>query len=452
MAVTSPGSHEGHDGCYLCGLNYEFDLPAEIVEAARKESLLIFAGAGISTEVPSVFPDSLYREIAGSLGKDVPQDESFPKVMQEFEKRVGRSELIREIWSRLDYVNSFPFLRGNATKFHVELATMPYIKNIVTTNWDRYFEEECAAVPFVTGEDYALDSLAGRKVYKIHGSIDSISSIVATSADYQACLVRLNEGALGGTLRHLLSTSVTVFVGYSLADDDFRTLYEALMSDMGRMRPRHFAVGPFASEAAVGLGITEIVTDGTYFLHKLKDTLVREDRYLPDEIYGRTAELRRKISLAYKELYCFPCEDNPGLVYAYSYIDGMRDGCDRISARRRSGEYSDAHALQHRLNDYEGLLESALRKERYFDAAYIEGYLNVLTHLLCGESSRWRPSLWFCFTEREIHDLGVLQTRARNLKRRCPAAWRAAVKVVDHLGPGNLPIHSLFLDGLIDAS
>ncbi|GAA0180429.1 hypothetical protein SH2C18_31220 [Clostridium sediminicola] len=38
------------EDCKICSNNHKFDLPIEILEAACKDNLVIFAGAGISTE------------------------------------------------------------------------------------------------------------------------------------------------------------------------------------------------------------------------------------------------------------------------------------------------------------------------------------------------------------------------------------------------------------------
>ena len=33
---------------------------------------------------------------------------------------------------------------------------MSQIENIITTNWDDFFERECGATPYVSPEDFAL--------------------------------------------------------------------------------------------------------------------------------------------------------------------------------------------------------------------------------------------------------------------------------------------------------
>ena len=49
--------------CSICKNNIPFDLPKEIVEVALKGDLVLFCGAGISTENKNVLPYSFYSSI-----------------------------------------------------------------------------------------------------------------------------------------------------------------------------------------------------------------------------------------------------------------------------------------------------------------------------------------------------------------------------------------------------
>ena len=44
--------------CAFCG-NKDFEVPSEIIEAIKKENIVIFAGAGISTEGKNVYKSTL---------------------------------------------------------------------------------------------------------------------------------------------------------------------------------------------------------------------------------------------------------------------------------------------------------------------------------------------------------------------------------------------------------
>src|SRR5439155_7591185 len=116
----------------------------------------------------------------------------------------------------------------SATAFHRALSTSWQVKDIVTTNWDDYFEGECAATPFVTAEDFAFWGLPGRRVLKIHGSVSGLGSIVVTREDYERCFQSLSTGLLGSSLRMMLATKTFLFVGYSVADSDLVNILRLL--------------------------------------------------------------------------------------------------------------------------------------------------------------------------------------------------------------------------------
>ena len=136
--------------CELCKNNIPFIMPTEIIEAVKKQELVIFCGAGISTESKTVLPTSFYIDILTFINEtynlDLNTDVEFSSLMSKFCEIVpnGRRELIRKIKSRFDMVNSFPQLYNRATKFHKEVACVPQLNTIITTNWDDYFETECA--------------------------------------------------------------------------------------------------------------------------------------------------------------------------------------------------------------------------------------------------------------------------------------------------------------------
>lgn len=227
--------------CDICRHRHPFEMPDEIMTAARTGNLVVFAGAGVSTESSLVFPFSLYDQVAQEM--DLPESSSlaFSSLMSAYCSRPnGRRKLLTLIKSRLDNIESFPQLLRAATSFHCELATVPHLTTIVTTNWDDYFERFCGATPVVTEKDFVFWDLPGRKVFKIHGSVSNYGSIVATDQDYAACYRRLRSKLVGANLKMMLATKTVLFVGYSLRDQDFNRVYALLQHDMGELLPQAF--------------------------------------------------------------------------------------------------------------------------------------------------------------------------------------------------------------------
>lgn len=160
-----PGSlsHEmGEESCSClhCKGNRAFEMPDQLAHACKSGDLVIFAGAGISTENPVVMSSTLYSSAREEVLSNRPNcfpsaDPSFPSVMTAYEKQFGRHVLLQRIKKHLDFVDSFPRLSILASEFHRELSSIYTISDIVTTNWDNYFERYTKAQPFVLDDDWA---------------------------------------------------------------------------------------------------------------------------------------------------------------------------------------------------------------------------------------------------------------------------------------------------------
>ena len=50
--------------CAICRNNKDFIFPKQLLEEVKKRNVVIFAGAGISTESRTVFPSTFYENIA----------------------------------------------------------------------------------------------------------------------------------------------------------------------------------------------------------------------------------------------------------------------------------------------------------------------------------------------------------------------------------------------------
>lgn len=173
--------------CVQCKLNRPFKIPQDMYDALKEGKLVVFAGAGISTESAKAFPSSLYDELCDDLKIEAKNTElPFPDLVSLFEDQDnGRRKLLSKIRERVRYAKSFRKLFDLVTSFHRELADIHQIREIVTTNWDDFSEQLCDAVPFVVPKDFMLWEIPERRVLKIHGSIDNFNTIVASRSGLQ---------------------------------------------------------------------------------------------------------------------------------------------------------------------------------------------------------------------------------------------------------------------------
>ena len=441
--------------CEICGADKIFDLPDEIVAAAKSKNLILFLGAGVSTENPQVTPSrTFYQTIASSLGDSLSASASFPEVMEAYERANSRKSLIEQIYLRFQNVRGFRNSVFHSTRFFHELATMPYIDTIFTTNWDTNVEDYCAATPFISGQDVALWEVAERKVLKIHGSISNLGSIVATSEDYRKNFESLSKGFLGGFLRTALATKTVVFIGYSLRDWNILNLYGDLIQDLGIATPNAYKVSPNAKLDSDLSTIKPVATSGIHFLRALKERMVSEG-YLKDDIYEQVEDIldlthtldpRNAEDPINPQIY-------PNVIYAWFYNDGLRDALDRILRFRSSGQYSDRARLHHKLHSYDDMIERAEQKGLLTDAAYLMGYWDGLAvpfrsglnndnnHEADEDKSHLVP-LFQYDAEYEIENLSQLKAFLESTKDRDDEPTRYIREMVQDLPEGFVFNHS----------
>lgn len=426
------GALEFHNNCdcVCCKNKINVNLPRELVEEILSGKVAFFTGAGISTESPAVLNINFYQQIAQEIDA-VDTDLSFPQLMQEFCKQPnGRIKLLQMIRSRFKTIDSFPELQGMATSFHKAIGTLFPVKNIVTTNWDTYFEDFAHATPFVLDSDLAFWEVAERRVLKIHGSIDNLSTIVATEDDYFRCAIRLNEELIGGMLKTILATQTVIFIGYSMRDSDFQEIYGLVKKQMDLLHRQAYVVTPFLAEAErfKDAGLIPIVTDGTYFLELVKKEAVEREVLLPDLSYvlssfmlGEFEDEHQEINNKVKNSQC------PQIVYASCYQDGVIHALQRVQKNMHSGEYSHPCRLIDLIKKYKKIQSNKRKEKIYTDFAYVEGYIRgLIFHLRnCFEEDDFKIPKYFAFGSK--HDLYTFEDFI-NFVNSNPCAHKASLR------------------------
>ena len=340
----------------------------------------------------------LYVQVLAEVGERIDGElPAFPALMSAYEERFGRPALLARIKKHLDYVRSFPNLDNAAGDFHHELSSLYTVTDIFTTNWDDYFERRCGAQPFVTEADWAFWKTHDRKVFKLHGSISSPGSVVATEADYKRCYRNLNQGLIGAQLKTLLATKTVVFVGYSLRDGDFAAVYRLLRRRMGDLMPRAYFVSPQESappEIAKDMQILR--TSGVHFVRKLKEAFPAEE-LIPDERFEVTPYVRALVHKVHHKLLADgDMRDDPAMFVCACYHDGLMDAFDHQMANAAKGPYHHRCYVEGMIDvTYSKLLDERREQGLWHTAAYIQGYINGLQFLLVEPEDRKKLPLYF---------------------------------------------------------
>ncbi len=441
-------TERGNCDCVLCKNNNDFVISDELIGELLGGNVTLFAGAGISTETRNVLKTTFYESVAGEIDKDEPYP-AFPELMEEYCRQPnGRLKLLNRIKERFDHIDSFPELTRAATRFHRELGTFFPIQNIVTTNWDTYFEKYCKATPFVTDPDLAFWEAADRRVLKIHGSVTNYGSVVATAKDYKKCQESLTSGLIGAILKTILATQTVIFIGYSLSDSDFSTIYEFVKTQMNALHKQAYVVTPFIEDCEKfrAAGLIPIQTDGTYFIKQVKAHAVAQGQLLDDDIFDLAAELLYSVRDEHRLLHDnVQVSEFPELIFAASYQDGLMHALERAIEMKGSGNYSHRCKIIGVTKAYLKLQGEKLKQRIYEDVAYIEGYVNGLVYLLMTNNERdsARVPMYFLFGAKdEISDIAAFIDQLRNSPVIHKAARKRALVYLNRLSdPDSAEFH-----------
>lgn len=433
--------------CAICQNNIPFKIPDEIIDAAKRGDLVLFCGAGISTEKRSVLPYSFYTSIREELGVES-TDISFSNLMQQYcQQPNGRKKLLRKIKERFDYIHSFPELKQTATDFHNELSELFFIKTIITTNWDTFFEDCCAATPITIPEDFAFWDTNDRYVLKIHGSINNLSTIVATKDDYEQCLSCLQNGIIGATLKTILATKTVVFIGFSFGDEDFTQILEYLRNEMKDIYP-HIYIVTIDDNLEKKLrykNSTCIVTDGTYFLHQLK-LHFKENGWLTNcESRPFIQDMLYTLREIHSEVSKITIDTYPNVVYTLAYQDGIIHALDRFLQLYNTGVYNAPGHISRLARSYEQLSKDAYATGNYWNFAYYEGYLNglILIDVIEDdlEAVKVFPIYFIPLVKKEIHNLKEFMAELKKSCKRENEYLLYAKQIAGRYGSPDMVVH-----------
>ncbi|MBJ6146398.1 SIR2 family protein [Hymenobacter sp. BT559] len=219
-----------------------------LFRAVMRNEVLLWAGSGFS--LYAGYPSGwglrqiLHESLTPSQRLMLDPHDPLPRYVEHYITlhNERRNELNREL---LRVFSAAP----KSLETHQNLATIPFIDQIVTTNYDSLFELAYGhRLHKVThGKNIPLGEPNQVTLYKVHGDLQDPDSIVIADKDFRG-FFRKNDNMLWTALEALMAKRHIVFVGYSLEDPNVKELYEWVREQLGNQMREAFFIAPNQTE------------------------------------------------------------------------------------------------------------------------------------------------------------------------------------------------------------
>ena len=268
-----------------------------IVSAIENDNLTVFVGAGFSklAETETIkFPS--WGELIENLKSDLNTEETdFLKIAQLYYLEFGEHRLYKKI-------KEFIPLHAEPSEFHLRLFQALNPKYLITTNWDNLLEKTIANnglfYDVIKNEADLVKSILPRKLIKVHGDFDA-HNIVFKEDDYLN--YSLNNPLFDNLLKHILSTTTVLFLGYSYSDTDLKQIVKWIEKNSKISPPRFLVLKDSSSSQN-----SYFKNHGIRIINSYKEAEFKElfKKLKFEEIYNEVyKEPHNKFEKLYKKLF-----------------------------------------------------------------------------------------------------------------------------------------------------
>lgn len=247
-------------------------LPKALISAARENNLVVFVGAGISSNFVNnsgqVVGDwlNLVKQVLSILEEkyDVYEliqrtekiscklsDEQPIDILRAIEQD-NRLPLRETLYSISNFYNLSPDLQFNDFSLHKKLASLSDI--IITTNYDNAFELALPQINRVLiGKDNPLAEISretnGTTLFKLHGCISKPESMVLFDSNYKELygkhkfgdIQHMNALLVNLAFQRLIINKTFLFIGCGMGDWQINYLFGGLKHMLGRVQ-KHYII------------------------------------------------------------------------------------------------------------------------------------------------------------------------------------------------------------------
>lgn len=223
-----------------------------LFELIRQDDVVLWTGAGLSMYAgyPSgkELQKMLYKKLKNPADFDIYENSDLDKVAQALQDQTmsknGLTRILKEIFEA----------NPKKLKTHKTISRIPHFKTIITTNYDKLFEQSYGNTIQVAIDNIDIQYLNKTKVelFKIHGCISRPDSIIITKNDYLNFTKSYTDQTPYWTLiKERIITRPILFLGYGLNDDNVIVTIDRLMDALGEHKRDCYFVAPKLKENTI---------------------------------------------------------------------------------------------------------------------------------------------------------------------------------------------------------
>ncbi|WP_142830075.1 SIR2 family NAD-dependent protein deacylase [Planococcus soli] len=245
-----------------------------IIEKIRNNDVVLLIGSGFSlyAGMPSI--EDIKKEILSKCNEveriELEETHSFPQFFEAFVgmRNGSKNELFATLQNLID-------INPDSLKYHKLISEIPQIETIITTNYDRLFEMAYGnrnIVPIAQSINFPYSQGDKVKLYKIHGDIHQLDSILITQTDFNNFFHEMNN-SLWNKVKTLVAEKTILFIGFSYGDQNIEFLVDAVSRELGSHMKESFLLAPnmpnYKVKSLANKKIKFIKTTGEEFVEQL---------------------------------------------------------------------------------------------------------------------------------------------------------------------------------------
>ncbi len=257
-----------------------------LFQLIREEEVIIWAGAGLSFYAGFPSGKRLGEILTESLSKAekelLPTSLMLPDLAEEYYRIKGNNKN-----SLLKILNKiFLDFTPESTTCHDKIASIPHFKTIITTNYDKMFENSQKQKGQLITSSKQIPYLDKNKtnIFKVHGDLSEPESIIITKSDYNNFFKKESQNnVFWSVIKERLSTKSVLFLGYNLEDPNISVIFEKITEVLDTHRKECFLVAPNLPKHKE----SDLIKKGIHYINSTAEELIDDlIKNIKDNIIG----------------------------------------------------------------------------------------------------------------------------------------------------------------------